>query len=167
MATRDPTAAVQLKFRVREGLRAQLEGAAKQHGLTLNAEITMRLEQSFGIDQVRAQDLLDRLLADEPAYRSYLTITALGAQRGGQRGAAAVGHPEWGPADWPKMSFVYACAFYGAQEAWGMSEPRERLPQTPTYEEYKARWKDFARAVAAGDEITIPSAPESASEKAS
>lgn len=53
MATRDPTAAVQLKFRVPEAMRARLEEAAKIRGWTLNAEITHRLEQSFQLDEER------------------------------------------------------------------------------------------------------------------
>jgi hypothetical protein len=60
MVTRDPTAAVQLKFRVREGLRAKLEAAAKEHGLTLNAEITMRLEQSFELDALKRELEVER-----------------------------------------------------------------------------------------------------------
>jgi hypothetical protein len=48
---RDPTASAQLKFRVPERLRARIEEAAKARGLTLNAEITTRLEMSFELDQ--------------------------------------------------------------------------------------------------------------------
>ncbi len=47
MTTRAPTDAVQLKFRVQEALRARLEEAAIQRHVSLNAEITGRLEKSF------------------------------------------------------------------------------------------------------------------------
>lgn len=47
MTTRAPTDDVQLKFRVREGLRARLEESAQQKRVSLNAEITDRLEMSF------------------------------------------------------------------------------------------------------------------------
>jgi Arc-like DNA binding domain len=60
MNDRDPTAAVQLKFRVREWLRAKLDEAAKSHGLTLNAEITMRLEQSLDLDQAKRELEIER-----------------------------------------------------------------------------------------------------------
>jgi Arc-like DNA binding domain len=60
MADRDPTASVQLKFRVPERLRAKLEEVAKARGLTLNAEITMRLEDSFEIDQKRRELEIER-----------------------------------------------------------------------------------------------------------
>jgi hypothetical protein len=47
MVERDETAYVQLKFRVKERLRAGLERAARGHGVSLNAEIVARLEKSF------------------------------------------------------------------------------------------------------------------------
>jgi flagellar motility protein MotE (MotC chaperone) len=70
MAERDPTATVQLKFRVRESLRGELEAAAKQHGMTLNAEIVRRLEDSFQLDEkLRALD------ADRDRMREGLEIS--------------------------------------------------------------------------------------------
>jgi Arc-like DNA binding domain len=47
MPERDEDAYAQLKFRVKERLRAALEQAAKQRGISMNAEIVLRLEQSF------------------------------------------------------------------------------------------------------------------------
>ena len=47
MTQRDPTALVQLKVRIRESLRAQLEEAATQKGISLNAEIADRLTRSL------------------------------------------------------------------------------------------------------------------------
>jgi hypothetical protein len=46
---RDEAAYVQLKFRVRERLRALLEQEAEQRGISLNAEIVRRLEASFDL----------------------------------------------------------------------------------------------------------------------
>jgi flagellar motility protein MotE (MotC chaperone) len=70
MAERDPTATVQLKFRVRESLRGELEAAAKRHGMTLNAEIVRRLEDSFQLDEkLRALD------ADRDRMREGLQIS--------------------------------------------------------------------------------------------
>ena len=47
MAQRKRTATVQLKVRMKEPLRGQLEKAAKARGMSLNAEIGKRLERSF------------------------------------------------------------------------------------------------------------------------
>jgi hypothetical protein len=44
---RKSTAYVQFKARMQERLRAKLEHAAKQHGVSINAEIIDRLERSF------------------------------------------------------------------------------------------------------------------------
>jgi Arc-like DNA binding domain len=58
--TRDPTTTAQLKFRVQERLRARLDDAADAHGLTLNAEIIRRLEESFELDQKRRELEIER-----------------------------------------------------------------------------------------------------------
>jgi Arc-like DNA binding dprotein len=55
MAVHESSAMVQLKFRVREGLRAKLEEAARQRGVSLNAEIVHRLEQSFRVGQIEQE----------------------------------------------------------------------------------------------------------------
>jgi hypothetical protein len=47
MATRKQTAIVGLKVRLREPLRKKLEMAAKKRGVSLNAELVARLEESF------------------------------------------------------------------------------------------------------------------------
>jgi hypothetical protein len=53
---RKPTQMVQAGARMQEGLRARLEKAAKARGVSLNAEIVHRLEESF--DQETARKLL-------------------------------------------------------------------------------------------------------------
>jgi hypothetical protein len=55
MTKRPKTAVAQLKVRLRETLRAQLEKSAKQHGLSLNAEIAKRLDQSFEWERAFAE----------------------------------------------------------------------------------------------------------------
>jgi hypothetical protein len=57
MAGRDRTATVDLKVRMKEPLRARLEVAARDRGISMNAEAVGRLEQSF-----RNEDLLPQLL---------------------------------------------------------------------------------------------------------
>src|SRR5260370_17665223 len=47
MPTRDDAATVQLKIRIKEPLRAAIEEDAEARGVTMNAAINDRLEQSF------------------------------------------------------------------------------------------------------------------------
>ena len=68
MAARKPTAIVGLKVRLREPLRKKLELAAAKRGVSLNAELVARLEESFlgeglleRMDKVTAQ--LDKRIA--------------------------------------------------------------------------------------------------------
>jgi hypothetical protein len=56
MVRRKATARVQVPVRMMETLRARLAKAAKTGGISLNAEIVRRLEQSF--DQELAADIL-------------------------------------------------------------------------------------------------------------
>ena len=73
MPERNDTAIVQLKVRMREPLRAQLEQAAKGTGHSMNAEILERLDRSF-----ERQDLAVEVLT--ATYGRQLTglLTALG-----------------------------------------------------------------------------------------
>jgi hypothetical protein len=47
MPIRDDAATVQLKIRIKEPLRAAIEGDAEARGMTMNAAVNDRLEQSF------------------------------------------------------------------------------------------------------------------------
>ena len=47
MAARKPTDIVQVNLRLRESLRRRLEREAEKRGLSFNAELTRRLEESF------------------------------------------------------------------------------------------------------------------------
>ena len=51
MATRKTTDTVQLKLRLREWLRADLEAAAKKKRVSLNQEIVNRLADSLAVDR--------------------------------------------------------------------------------------------------------------------
>jgi hypothetical protein len=59
MAPRDPTTA-EIKIRVRGDLRQKLEDAVERHGMTLNAEVVMRLEQSFELDALKRELEIER-----------------------------------------------------------------------------------------------------------
>lgn len=51
MSEREQSATVQLKIRMKEPLRAELEQAAQERGVSLNAEAVDRLERSFRKDE--------------------------------------------------------------------------------------------------------------------
>lgn len=48
----DPASSIQLKIRIKPALRAQLQAAAAEHGVSLNQEIVYRLLRSFVEDTV-------------------------------------------------------------------------------------------------------------------
>jgi hypothetical protein len=47
--SKKPSQMVQVKVRMREDLRRKIEHAAQKNGLTINAEILRRLDQTFGV----------------------------------------------------------------------------------------------------------------------
>ena len=69
MALRAETQTVQVGLRVKESLRAKLEAAAQERGVSLNAEIVHRLEQSFRVERIKQQ-------RDEAEERLYKIIDA-------------------------------------------------------------------------------------------
>jgi hypothetical protein len=52
-AKRKKTDVVQLKLRIREALRSRLEAAAKKVDISLNSEMSRRLEESFQQSEIR------------------------------------------------------------------------------------------------------------------
>src|SRR6516164_278243 len=60
MRRRDDAATVQLKIRIKEPLRAAIEKDADARGVTMNAAVNDRLEQSFHED-ARSRDLREAL----------------------------------------------------------------------------------------------------------
>ena len=61
---RKPTETVQINLRIKEAERRRLEASAKERQISMNAEITMRLAQTF-----QQQQLLDVDLAHENMKR--------------------------------------------------------------------------------------------------
>jgi hypothetical protein len=85
MAKREKDATVQVGLRVRESLRSKIEKAARKSGISMNAEIVRRLEQSFAPsveeelrNAIRAiviiWDAYDKLLGTEPTGEDKLEI---------------------------------------------------------------------------------------------
>lgn len=65
MATRKTTDTVQLKVRLREWLRADLEAKAKKNRVSLNQEIVNRLADSLAVD--RTDEFFERVHVAEKA----------------------------------------------------------------------------------------------------
>jgi Arc-like DNA binding domain len=55
---REPSDLVQYKLRIREEVRGRLEQAAKKRGVSVNYEITSRIEDSFGRESLRTIDVV-------------------------------------------------------------------------------------------------------------
>jgi uncharacterized protein (DUF1778 family) len=80
MARKSKTAVVQLKLRIREGLRELLAREAEKAGRSLNQEMASRLERSFALEaeleeaklRIAEQDLAKTLLklAQETLHRA-------------------------------------------------------------------------------------------------
>ena len=85
---RKSTVILDYKLRIREGLRRQIEQAAKKRGVSLNAEMAWRLERSFSkeaereIDEIRSDlaVVVDQLGATlHPLNKQGDALRALGA----------------------------------------------------------------------------------------
>jgi hypothetical protein len=73
MAKRKKTDIVQLKVRLREALRGQLESAAKNQERSLNSEIVARLEESFRRAELASlAENINRLSALHEQARTWL-----------------------------------------------------------------------------------------------
>jgi hypothetical protein len=55
VAKREPSDDAQLKLRIKESLREKIETAARQNGVSLNAEMGARLEKSFDPENLVAE----------------------------------------------------------------------------------------------------------------
>jgi hypothetical protein len=69
--TRKKSAIVGLRVRFRESLRKKLELAAKKKGVSLNAELIERLEDSFYLDE-ELPTMLEKMDNMEKMFKAYL-----------------------------------------------------------------------------------------------
>ena len=110
MARREKSDTVQLKTRMKEPLRAKLEAAAEEKGISLNAEAVQRLERSF-FDENTAQ----YLLGFEP--QSMLALRCLGdavAKIEGETGRTW--HEDWDTRQRVKAAFESVVKIFGAKQ---------------------------------------------------
>ncbi len=97
---------------MKEALRAQIEAAAREHGVSLNAEAAGRLEQSFTL-----QNHIVGVFGGRAAYNIALLMSA----NFHHVGAAAAGGREI--AEWLKDPDVFEIAMRGAVNALWMAHP--------------------------------------------
>ena len=90
---RAKSATVDLKVRMKEPLRAQIEKAARKAGVSMNADIVGRLERSF-IEEENLHWALSRIVGEEALFRAMLA--ALASLRADERldGTSWVDSPE-------------------------------------------------------------------------
>lgn len=110
---RKPTDRAQLPIRVRESLRARLEKSAKARGVSLNAEIVRRLEQSVGKE--------DELGGPELVHLVNLMASAF--LQAGNAAARFEGHPEWTVAEWSADPICYIKAVKSVAQALAGAHP--------------------------------------------
>lgn len=104
MTKRRASATVDLKVRMKEPLRAALERAARNHGLSMNAEAVDRLERSF-----QREDLLTEALTLAYGADIAILLTLMGeAMKDTARsaGVLSLGFME-GPDNWRADPYVY------------------------------------------------------------
>ncbi len=80
MARRAKSDTVQLKTRMKEPLRAKLEAAAEENGISLNAEMVQRLERSFAKEKSRAaisEEAVDGFYASFGKLETFLVARLL------------------------------------------------------------------------------------------
>jgi hypothetical protein len=124
MAKRAASDTVQISVRAKETLRAQLERAAKEHGVSMNAEIIKRLQDSFE-RQTSADDAFDA-----PVTAAIAKLIASAMHEAGRfAGFAATGTIE-GATDWFTVPYGFAQAEQAATRVLEMLRP-EGEPKPP------------------------------------
>lgn len=111
MAKRKQSATVDVKLRMKEPLRAALEGAARKRGISMNAEIVERLSRSFNQEAA-----VEAALGGPEIRRMAMLMVAAFAHNGAMM-AHALGHPEWSATDWMKDPSCYREAALSVFEA--------------------------------------------------
>jgi hypothetical protein len=120
--SRRQDAVVQLKARMREPIRAQLEGSAKRRGVSLNTELVDRLEQSFAREDAFGG----------PEIANMARLMAAAFLRGGQGGAHARGRPKSKASQWIYDPFCYAAATAAVVDALNAMQPvQSNQPKQP------------------------------------
>lgn len=113
MPKRKPTEIAHVGLRLRERLRAELERAAKKHGVSLNAEMVDRLQRTLTEDAA----------AGGTEIRNMERFMGAAFLHGGQAGARGREHPDWEPAQWIDDPYCYDAAAQTVNHALVAMEP--------------------------------------------
>lgn len=108
MAKRPNSAVVDYKIRLKEPIRKKIEIAAKDRGVSMNAEIVTRIENSFSIDDSFGG----------PELRNVATLMAAAFNHAGQMSA-----DRRSPREWMKDNTIYTEAVVGVLKALLISMP--------------------------------------------
>jgi hypothetical protein len=155
MARRKSTAVAQVGLRIREPLRAGLEGVAKKRGVSLNTEMVERLARTLAEDETYGG----------PEIHTMARLMAAAFLQGGRVGAMQRQHPEWGPAQWMSDPWCYATAVGTVLDTLEAHRPGRRSEQSTTTGD-QARppdlYRKMARMLARGFDVKAASdgAPE-------
>lgn len=127
MEKRAKTATVDLKVRMKEPLRAAIENAAANNGVSMNAEAVNRLQRTFSEDDVFETSLG----GPEMRQKVELMISAFG--HNGHLMAQALGHPEWSARDWMNDPQCYRSAVRGVLRALIVAQPNHGWEKNEVY----------------------------------
>lgn len=119
MSSRPESATIQLKVRMKESLRRQIDSSARARGISLNADVVKRLEESF---------LPAERLFDEPILTVVAQLVGASFATGGQLAARRLGHPEWKADEWMQDPSAFRSALTAAFAALAGLAPDESKP---------------------------------------
>lgn len=127
MADRKPTSIVQLKIRMRESLRSQIEDAAELHGVSLNAEAVDRLERSVG-----AEDAFDTMVGG-PEVAGILEVIARLMKETGQSAGFVSTFTLEGANQWFNNPYAYDQVVQGVNRVLEEFRPAGKIkaPKAP------------------------------------
>jgi hypothetical protein len=108
-----PGERVSLGLKVTPEIKRRLDDEARKHGRTQSQQAELMIERAFAEE--------DRLGGAPMLGVAHMLIGAF--LNGGQRGAAASGHPEWTPAEWLNDPDCYRAAAYAVGFALNLPLP--------------------------------------------
>jgi hypothetical protein len=123
---------------MKEPLRAAINEAAHQRGVSMNAEVIARLERSFA----------EEAHVGGPTMLGVTNLMSGAFLRGGQAAATASGHPEWTVDQWLQDDFCRRAASLAVGQA--LSLP---LPDRAAMDDPRGVYDLFAGMVARGAPI--------------
>jgi hypothetical protein len=148
MAQRNRPETIQVGLRLKEPLRAALENAASQRGVSMNAEIVRRLEASF--EQ-----------AGGPEVQELTRLWQAAFLRGLGLGARALGLPEQEAGAALRDPFGYRTAVHAGTDALLAAQPKPEADMTPEQMAEFQRLTDmFAGFAARGAAIKVTKGDE-------